>query len=108
MACRRVLSSTPLLVRGSQTGGDSGERKLTNKNYRPITGIALLLPFLLLPLLLLLLLLLIIIILLLPLLLLEVVNPFSEMDCEIIRKLLIETLRHEVEIIREESDKNFC
>jgi hypothetical protein len=30
MACRRVLSSTPLLVRGSETGGDSGERKLTN------------------------------------------------------------------------------
>jgi hypothetical protein len=25
MACRRVLSSTPLLVRGSETGGDSGE-----------------------------------------------------------------------------------
>jgi hypothetical protein len=24
MACRRVLSSTPLLVRGSETGGDSG------------------------------------------------------------------------------------
>jgi hypothetical protein len=23
--CRRVLSSTPLLVRGSETGGDSGE-----------------------------------------------------------------------------------
>jgi hypothetical protein len=30
MACRRVLSSTPLLVRGSVTGGDSGETKLTN------------------------------------------------------------------------------
>jgi hypothetical protein len=25
MSCRRVLSSTPLLVRGSETGGDSGE-----------------------------------------------------------------------------------
>jgi hypothetical protein len=25
MACRRVLSSTPLLVRGSETGGDSLE-----------------------------------------------------------------------------------
>jgi hypothetical protein len=25
MACRRVRSSTPLLVRGSETGGDSGE-----------------------------------------------------------------------------------
>jgi hypothetical protein len=24
MACRRVLSSTPLLVRGSETGGNSG------------------------------------------------------------------------------------
>jgi hypothetical protein len=34
MACRRVLSSTPLLVRGSETGGDSGERKLTNNNYK--------------------------------------------------------------------------
>jgi hypothetical protein len=34
MSCRRVLSSTPLLVRGSETGGDSGERKLTNKNYK--------------------------------------------------------------------------
>jgi hypothetical protein len=32
MSCRRVLSSTPLLVRGSGTGGDR-ERKLTNKNY---------------------------------------------------------------------------
>jgi hypothetical protein len=28
MACRRVLSSTPLLVRGSETGGDSGESAL--------------------------------------------------------------------------------
>jgi hypothetical protein len=28
MSCRGVLSSTPLLVRGSETGGDSGERKL--------------------------------------------------------------------------------
>jgi hypothetical protein len=34
MACRRVLSSTPLLVRGSETGGDSGERKLTDKKYK--------------------------------------------------------------------------
>jgi hypothetical protein len=34
MACRRVLSSTPLKVRCSETGGDSGERKLTNKNYK--------------------------------------------------------------------------
>jgi hypothetical protein len=34
MSCRRVLSSTPLLVRGSETGGDSGERKLTNMNYK--------------------------------------------------------------------------
>jgi hypothetical protein len=34
MTCRRVLSSTPLLVRGSETGGDSWERKLTNKNYK--------------------------------------------------------------------------
>jgi hypothetical protein len=33
MSCRRVLSSTPLLVKGSETGGDSGERKLTNNNY---------------------------------------------------------------------------
>jgi hypothetical protein len=33
MSCRRVLSSTPLLVRGSETGGDSGERELTNKKY---------------------------------------------------------------------------
>jgi hypothetical protein len=35
MACRRGLISTPLLVRGSETGGDSGERnlQLTNKNY---------------------------------------------------------------------------
>jgi hypothetical protein len=30
MSCRRVLSSTPLLVRGSETVGGSGERKLTN------------------------------------------------------------------------------
>jgi hypothetical protein len=30
MACRRVLSSTPMLVRGSETGGDSGEKKFTN------------------------------------------------------------------------------
>jgi hypothetical protein len=29
------------------------------------------------------------------------------MDCETIGKLLIESLRHEVEIISEESDKNF-
>jgi hypothetical protein len=33
MSCRRVLGSTPLLVRGSETGGDSGEYKLTNKKY---------------------------------------------------------------------------
>jgi hypothetical protein len=31
--CRRVLSSTPLLVRGSETGGDSGEQKVTNYKY---------------------------------------------------------------------------
>lgn len=49
----------------------------------------------------------IILLLLLPLLLFEVVNPFIEMDCETIGKLLIESLRHEVEIISEESDKNF-
>jgi hypothetical protein len=30
ISCRRVLSSTPLLVRGSETGGDSGEYKFTN------------------------------------------------------------------------------
>jgi hypothetical protein len=34
MACRRELSSTPLLVSGSETGGDNGERKLTNKKYK--------------------------------------------------------------------------
>jgi hypothetical protein len=34
MSCRRVLSSTPLLVGGSETGGDCGERKLTNKKYK--------------------------------------------------------------------------
>jgi hypothetical protein len=33
MSCRRVLTSTPLLVRGSETVWDSGERELTNKNY---------------------------------------------------------------------------
>jgi hypothetical protein len=34
MSCRRVLSSTPLLVRGSETVWGSGERKLTNKKYK--------------------------------------------------------------------------
>jgi hypothetical protein len=34
MSCRRVLSSTDLLVRGSETVWDSGERKLTDKNYK--------------------------------------------------------------------------
>jgi hypothetical protein len=37
MACRRVLSSTPLLVRGSETGGDSGEagnRHLPTRPYK--------------------------------------------------------------------------
>jgi hypothetical protein len=34
MACKRVLSSIPLEVKGSETGGNSGERKLTNKNYK--------------------------------------------------------------------------
>jgi hypothetical protein len=38
MSCRRVLSSTPLLVRGSETGGDSVEKKLTNKNYKYYNG----------------------------------------------------------------------
>jgi hypothetical protein len=37
MSCRRVLSSTPLLVRGSETVWGSGERKLTNKNYNYYT-----------------------------------------------------------------------
>jgi hypothetical protein len=31
---RRVLSSTPLLVRGSETGGDSGEQKLNTRTYK--------------------------------------------------------------------------
>jgi hypothetical protein len=39
MASRRVLSSTPLLVRGSETLWDSGERKLTNKNYKDYNGL---------------------------------------------------------------------
>jgi hypothetical protein len=30
MVCRRVLSSTPLLVRGSETGGDSGDDAYMN------------------------------------------------------------------------------
>jgi hypothetical protein len=34
MSCRRVLSSTPLLVRGSETVRGNGERKLTNKKYK--------------------------------------------------------------------------
>jgi hypothetical protein len=34
MSCRRVLSSTPLLVRGSETGGDSWEEKLTTRTYK--------------------------------------------------------------------------
>jgi hypothetical protein len=34
MSCRRVLSSTPLLVRGSETVWGSGERKLTHKKYK--------------------------------------------------------------------------
>jgi hypothetical protein len=43
MACRRVLSSTPLLVRGSETGGDSRgietyKLELTNKKYEYIWG----------------------------------------------------------------------
>jgi hypothetical protein len=33
ISCRRVLSSTPLWVWGSETVWDSKERKLTNKNY---------------------------------------------------------------------------
>jgi hypothetical protein len=33
MSCRRVLNSTPLLIGGSETVWDSGETKLTNKNY---------------------------------------------------------------------------
>jgi hypothetical protein len=39
MACRRGLSSTPLKVWGSETLWDSGERKLTNKNYRYCNGL---------------------------------------------------------------------
>jgi hypothetical protein len=39
MACRRVLSSTPLYVEGSETLGDSRERKLTNKNYKYYNGL---------------------------------------------------------------------
>jgi hypothetical protein len=34
MSCRRVLSSTPLWVWGSETVWDSRERKLTNKKYK--------------------------------------------------------------------------
>jgi hypothetical protein len=43
------------------------------------------------------------------LLILAVVNPFTEIDCDTIRKLLMKSLRHEVEIIGEEreSDENF-
>jgi hypothetical protein len=37
MSCRRLLSSTPLLVRGSETGRQRGKEtcklELTNKNY---------------------------------------------------------------------------
>jgi hypothetical protein len=34
MCCRRVLSSTPLRVWGSETLGDSTKRKLTNATYK--------------------------------------------------------------------------
>jgi hypothetical protein len=33
MSCRRVLSSTPLLVRGSETGGE-GNRNLQTRTYK--------------------------------------------------------------------------
>jgi hypothetical protein len=39
MSCKRVLSRTHLLVWGSETGGDGGERKLTNKNYKYYNGL---------------------------------------------------------------------